>query len=326
MCLRKLSTLIVSLALLTSCSYMTTTNDQSSVSPVTNNEMPTETTSVPSFRSHSSISKDAPKTYTLGTPYASSSKKSENESSPPTVSTKVDKPVEILEDPVNLVTENGAVMQSSPDDQARVISPIPSNVTITVQKIKGTEWYKISDSKYVSGKYLSETGKPSITSTNLHNNETGSSSKSSNIQSSASDQNLSKKELEDLKILESYVPGNASISFDISVCRKDNPSSNNCVSSGTPTVIRINGSSIQAKSEDARSLILHEYSHTLQFKWRDRDLNNKKLLETLDYEKMADCMAFQLGAKANKPGGYVTSDQCTPEMIKVSKRIIAETN
>jgi hypothetical protein len=117
------------------------------------------------------------------------------------------------------------------------------------------------------------------------------------------------------RTLQSYVPdgGEALVRLMYTVpCFSSPPGSGQgmgCVSSDAPSLIRVALGSGFTAGSTARSLVLHEFSHVLQFRWMYmKPAARKRTLDEIGWEPVADCMAFQMGATV---GGYVTPSDCT---------------
>ena len=93
-----------------------------------------------------------------------------------------------------------------------------------------------------------------------------------------------------------------------------------CVSSDAPSVIRAAlGTGFNA-GPAAHSLILHEFSHVLQFRWMYVEPGARKAsLDEVGWEPVADCMAFQMGATI---GGYVDPSDCTGALESLALAIL----
>jgi len=93
-------------------------------------------------------------------------------------------------------------------------------------------------------------------------------------------------------------------------------------------------------SQQARSLVLHEFSHVLQFRWygssssqAEADSRYAALASQVSIpdgrkvnrmEPLAECMAYGLGAATDKPGGYLSKSLCDPYNPDATVILISE--
>lgn len=137
-----------------------------------------------------------------------------------------------------------------------------------------------------------------------------------------------------LRTLYSYLPDGSSgvtIMFDKEHrCNfPHDATTGGCVSSRTPNIIRMGGINLDRPGQWLRSLVLHEYSHVLQFRWMGLPgLGNIARVQgglAIGLEKTADCMALTMGATGS-PGGYATKDQCVGNIAAFANAVLSGTD